>query len=447
MISCTKEGCEKKFTSESALKYHVTFAHERIKPIVAVRSCGDQNDSNVAVISDHKTKNDLQPTNRDKNSSSLDLSHSKEHNSSSSEAGKTEKSSEKLKPKTFPSTQNIRPILPAQGPQIPGSLKPIQPKPAILPPPTKNLNLDTLKKPLSMSQSVCHKAAVNGSVSVKSEEQQPTVGAIDLSGPTHNGHIAATLQDKKPSLTDLNHKILSSTSSSSLSSPSIVTSASSPPKARTPIISVKSEFNTGNKQSLSDSFDKDELEVLKHISKPSSGVGTPHPSISSFAPFPGIPAPPGLPAGADPFLPGAFLGAAQGSPHLGMPGLPPGFMLPPPSSTASHLLPGLMGLGGLPPPPTSMALSPFGASLESLARAAEERSRGSFGSGAFTPSPGITPSPGASPASARGPGASGGSGGVTPGTPGDKGPGDPPLLRHEHMHTHLHYITSPTHGQ
>merc|ERR1719431_481380 len=62
---------------------------------------------------------------------------------------------EKQKSKPFPSTLNIRPIVPVQSPQITGSsLKPIQPKPTILPAPTINLSLDSLKKsPKQMEKS------------------------------------------------------------------------------------------------------------------------------------------------------------------------------------------------------------------------------------------------------------------------------------------------------
>ena len=411
----------------------MTFAHERIKTVSSKVRSSDEHVSNGEVITDHKSQNDLPARHQsaDKNSSDSSQHCAAEKQSlDHAGAGRTEKT----KSKTFPSTQHIRPILPAQGPQLPGSLKPIQPKPAILPPPTKNLNLDTLKKPLLNKSPTSNSSLVSVKSEQSSDREEAT--AIDLSSstPAQPGAVSVNGSvDKKPSLADLNHKLHTSSSSS----PTIVSSAGSPPKSRTPIISVKSEFNTGNKQSLSDSFDADELEVLKHISKPSSGLG-PVPSISSYSPFP---APPGHPPAHPPPHPApaaAFLAPALG--------LPPSFMLPPPSSTAPHLLPGLMGLNGLPPPPpTSLAaLSPFGASLESLARAAEERSRSFGGAGSFSPahSPMSAAAPGAgsSPAGAR-PGAGGG----TPQPPGDK-PGDPPLLRHEHMHTHLHYITSPTHG-
>jgi len=460
LISCTSGNCEKKFTSESALKYHVTFAHEKIKTVSS--NCSDKNVSNNVVMSDDQTTNDPQ-TNQDKNSLDTDikpavpsegqlLNQGVPQESATAPATaliKTEK--DKLKSKVFPSTQNIRPILPAQSPQISGlALKPIQPKPAILPPPTKNLNLDTLKKPL-----------LNKSPSVKCEQssEREEVTAIDLStgnvkspGHNSNGTIMAQEVDKKPSIADLNIKpILNINTTSSSSSPSLtITSSASPPKARTPIISVKSEFNTGNKQkSLSDGFDKDELEVLKHISKPTSGVTPTFPSLttSSYSPFP--PPPP-----VSEYLgsPGGYL-----PPSLSM-GLPPGYMIPPPSSTASHLLPGLMGL----PPPPATPLSPFGASLESLARAAEERARsygGNFSPG-HIPVSGFNHSPGAGahaaprssgpgPGVPNGQGSTGGPGGgvTNGGPPATTESGDPPLLRHEHMHTHLHYITSPTHGQ
>ena len=364
LISCGSDRCQKKFTSESALKYHVTFAHERIQ---TPNSTSDRNVSTTDVVSDDRNSKTPEAMNDTNSVTSQCVPNDKERLSQTNSI-----KTERIKPKTFPSTQNIRPILPtqAQSPQIAGSLlKPIQPKPTILPPPTKNLNLDNLKKPLL--------AKNPGSWKSNERDSEVTATAMDL-----------TCRENKPA-------------------------CSPPAKPKTPIISVKSEFNTGNKQSLTESAGKEELEVLKHVNKAG-------PAMSVFS---------------SPLLaPGA-------SEYLNL--LPPGFMMPP-SSTASHLLPGLMGL----PPPPASPISPFGASLESLARAAEERAR-TFGpfSPAHPTHPLPTPSPGRSPGGGAGGGAGTGGGGTGAGggqTNTSEG-GDPPLLRHEHMHTHLHYITSPTH--
>ena len=453
LISCSSDHCEKKFTSESALKYHVTFAHEKIKraaPVPAVTPAPsnvsrDRNVSNAGVMSPHEagddpgSKQDTNGTTEDTLSltQSANTAHaqSEQRREGASASSGSMGAKEKVRPKAFPSTQNIRPILPAQGPQIPGAqLKPIQPKPAILPPPHKSLNLDTLKKPL------LNKSPVNNSGgSVKCEPGTATSdgggpggpggAAMDLSGgKTSNGEAGT---ERKPQLAELKREVKPE--------PSMVT----PPKARTPIISIKSEFNTGiMNKSLSDPTDRDELEVLKHISK---APGTaPFPAHSEYLNHPAAAAAFGLTSG---------LGGLPG--YLGLHG--------PPSSTASHLLPGLMGLPGVGPPPghpgpaSHSPLSPFGASLESLARAAEERAR-SFGGG-FSPAalPGVA-------GALHSPGAAlpGGAPGLRPGPPGapppqvqgapppssESGAGETgaPLLRHEHMHTHLHYITSPTHA-
>ena len=372
LISCGSENCQKKFTSESALKYHVTFAHERIQNVLTEsnsNSTSDRNISNANVVSDHRNSNTPEATNDTNSFTSLCVPNDRERLSQTNSI-----KTERIKPKTFPSTQNIRPILPAQAqsPQIAGSLlKPIQPKPTILPPPTKNLNLDNLKKPL----------LAKNPGSWKSEHSNE-----------RDSELTATAMD----LTCRENKTV------------VATSLPSPPsKPKTPIISVKSEFNTGNKQSLTESVGKDELEVLKHVSKP---------GMSVFSPL----------------LP-------QASEYLNL--LPPGFLMPP-SSTASHLLPGLMGL----PPPPAAPISPFGASLESLARAAEERAR-SFGP--FSPAQSHpAAAPGRSPGGGAGGGAGtggGGGGGAGPTQTKTSEAADAPLLRHEHMHTHLHYITSPTH--
>ena len=109
-----------------------------------------------------------------------------------------------------------------------------------------------------------------------------------------------------------------------------------------------------------------------------------------------------------------------------------GIMMPPMNSNPL-MLPGLMNI----PPSVGPTSSPFGASLESLARAAEERAR-NFGN--FSPVHGPAGfSPAHVPAS-------------LPSVPRNIPPpisdsSISPLLRHEHMHTHLHYITSPTHNQ
>jgi len=423
LVSCGVADCEKKFSSESALRYHVTFAHERIKrvdpapapapaPLATPAPAGEE----PLVSNGGGVKQEKEKVRGRAGSSGAATTGNTTNTGNSGNTGNTGNS--------FPSTQNIRPILPAQpSPHLPGPpLKPIQPPPALLPPPARNLNLDTLKKPLVNKSS--------SSVSVKPESgvgdrQDPAATAMDLStGPVTNGG---------PHPGDLGSKVMlpasipSSLASPSLASPALA-SMTSPPKARTPMISIKSEFNTGNKQSLSD-IDKDELQVLQHFSKAPPGP----------APFP------------PEYLSSALLG---GVPGAGL-GVPP------------HLLPGLMGHlpPGLPPPPASANLSPFGASLESLARAAEERAR-SFGGG-FSPAqlpasaaPGGLFSPAAagfSPAGSAGsvaaspapPGAPPPRGGVsraaTPSSSSEAG-GEAPLLRHEHMHTHLHYITSPTHA-
>ena len=118
----------------------------------------------------------------------------------------------------------------------------------------------------------------------------------------------------------------------------------------------------------------------------------------------------------------------------------------PPLSTNPLMLPGLMNI------PATLSSSPFGSSLESLARAAGERAR-NFGNfspahvpvafspaqvpAAFSPAhvPGTAPVPAAQSTVQRN----------CP--PPDSDSSDAPLLRHEHTHTHLHYVTSPTHKQ
>ena len=80
------------------------------------------------------------------------------------------------------------------------------------------------------------------------------------------------------------------------------------------------------------------------------------------------------------------------------------------------MLPGLFNI-----PPAS---SSFGSSLESLVRAAKEQKR------QFSKS-GPEHVPEVFNLSHK---------------PSGSGSTDAPLLRHEHMHTHLHYVTSPKHN-
>jgi len=195
-------------------------------------------------------------------------------------------------------------------------------------------------------------------------------------------------------------------------------------KEKSPSIFVKTEFNTGHSKNLSDPTDQP--EILKHTK---SGANVP---ISSKSVKPSIFSNPMA------FLPPSYFSSPSSAAGLMMP----------PSNTNPLMLPGLMNI-----PPAAAPSSPFGSSLESLARAAEERAR-NFGSyspahipAAFSPAhvPGAF-SPAHAPATAFNPA-------LTPTTAGNSqrpstsDSSETPLLRHEHMHTHLHYITSPTHSQ
>ena len=115
MINCTSSDCEKKFTSESALKYHVTFAHEKKIKRVS-KNCGDKNGSNNVAIPDNRANGNEPPVKQNKNSSNLVQSPpiNKEDETANNTTPvpvtiKTEKDKGQLKPKVFPSTQNIRP--------------------------------------------------------------------------------------------------------------------------------------------------------------------------------------------------------------------------------------------------------------------------------------------------------------------------------------------------
>merc|ERR1712106_294435 len=198
------------------------------------------------------------------------------------------------------------------------------------------------------------------------------------------------------------------------------------PKERSPGLFIKTEFNTGHHQNLSDPTDQP--EIIKHTK---SGTDIPIPSKSLK---------PSLFSNPMGYLPHSYFSSNS---------IVPGLMMAP-LNTNPLMLPGLMNI-----PTTAAPSSPFGSSLESLARAAEERAR-NFGSfspahipAGFSPahipavfSPAHVPTaftpaliPPSSASSQR------------PGQPSTNDSSEAPLLRHEHMHTHLHYITSPTHSQ
>jgi len=203
-------------------------------------------------------------------------------------------------------------------------------------------------------------------------------------------------------------------------------------KEKSPSIFVKTEFNTGHSKNLSDQTDQP--EILKHT------------KLGANIPFSTKSLKPSIFTSPMAYLPHSYFSS---------PSQAPGLMMPP-SNTNPLMLPGLMNI----PPPAAAPSSPFGSSLESLARAAEERAR-NFGS--YSPahipaafSPAHTPaafSPAHVPAAfspAHVPAAFNPS--LTPTTaansqrPSTSDSSETTLLRHEHMHTHLHYITSPTHS-
>ena len=199
------------------------------------------------------------------------------------------------------------------------------------------------------------------------------------------------------------------------------------PKDRAPSISVKTEFNTGHRKNLSDPTDQP--EIIKHTK---SGANVPISPKSNM--------PSSIFANPMSYLSHPYFSQAAAATNLMMP----------PLNSNPLMLPGLMNI-----PPIATPSSPFGSSLESLARAAEERAR-NFGGyspahipGAFSPAH-VPPSMLATSIANTAPvvppsAAAAAAAGV--GVPSVPETSEAPLLRHEHMHTHLHYITSPTHSQ
>ena len=124
-VPCKSDNCNKKFTSESALQYHVSFAHANFEQ--------QMNDKNTYPCTKEGANNtyklDTEDYSIEKIMDEKDVIHKT-----------TEKKEEKAK--KFPSIQNIRPILPAQAPGLSG--RPIQPKPMLLPGISATMNFNNM---------------------------------------------------------------------------------------------------------------------------------------------------------------------------------------------------------------------------------------------------------------------------------------------------------------
>jgi len=465
LIDCNSTNCGKKFASESALKYHVSFAHEKLAPqrkeVARSEDCNKtpslslKVEAQVQLSSPECINVKVSDLGANMNSSPTNSSVNCEEKNSGTMVKKSE--SEKQKSKPFPSTLNIRPIVPVQAPQVAGSsLKPIQPKPTILPAPTINLSLDSLKKsPKQMEKSPKNIAAElfpKGNPkyqNIHKDDDEPVVIDLSTNKDSHKApnNPPATqtlnLKQKSPSINlyantkqiqretglNINAQQQKETKKQEAVKDSVLLKIPNPAhgsKEKSPSIFVKTEFNTGHSKNLTDPTDQP--EILKHTK---SGANVP---ISSK------PIKPAIFPNPLSYLPHSYFSSPQAGPGLMMP----------PSSTNPLMLPGLMNI-----PPPAAPSSPFGSSLESLARAAEERAR-NFGSyspahipAAFSPAHAPTAfSPAHAPAAfspAHVPAAFNPA--LAPTTAASSDSSDTPLLRHEHMHTHLHYITSPTHSQ
>jgi len=121
-VKCKSENCKKKFTSRSALQYHVSSAHGNIPQQIKLTI--DTNEPFMDKTKDNKDV--IYKTNL------------------------AEKKEEKIK--IFPSIQNIRPIVPVQAPKLAGlSVRPIQPKPMLLPGLSATMNTEGKLNHKSMS--------------------------------------------------------------------------------------------------------------------------------------------------------------------------------------------------------------------------------------------------------------------------------------------------------
>ena len=117
VVKCQKENCKKKFSSESALQYHLSFAHANFPQ--------QRKDTNIIHCKEYKTNSNHKPDTNDKSNEKVLIEKDLIYKT-------TEKKEEKVK--KFSTIQNIRPIVPAQAPQLAClSGRPIQPKPMLLP--------------------------------------------------------------------------------------------------------------------------------------------------------------------------------------------------------------------------------------------------------------------------------------------------------------------------
>ena len=117
VVKCQMENCKKKFSSESALQYHLSFAHANFPQ--------QRKDTNIIHCKEYKTNSNHKPDTNDKSNEKVLIEKDLIYKT-------TEKKEEKVK--KFSTIQNIRPIVPAQAPQLAClSGRPIQPKPMLLP--------------------------------------------------------------------------------------------------------------------------------------------------------------------------------------------------------------------------------------------------------------------------------------------------------------------------
>ena len=129
VVKCQKENCKKKFSSESALQYHLSFAHANFPQ--------QRKDTNIIHCKEYKTNSNHKPDTNDKSNEKVLIEKDLIYKT-------TEKKEEKVK--KFSSIQNIRPIVPAQAPQLAClSGRPIQPKPMLLPGISATMNMGNKK--------------------------------------------------------------------------------------------------------------------------------------------------------------------------------------------------------------------------------------------------------------------------------------------------------------
>ena len=161
-LTCPKPDCKKKYRQHNGMKFHVSHSHPEL-----LNANGDilepaeiermENEAKSQTIKEESSATDSSasaPSSKTSTPGPNDPDEAKKPKDQPTPPPPPPSAGYKPYPKPIRPPTNARPIVPATAPQImpvggqlgPMGLKPIQPRPTILPEPTPNLSLDELRK-------------------------------------------------------------------------------------------------------------------------------------------------------------------------------------------------------------------------------------------------------------------------------------------------------------